>query len=253
MSRSSKRLVALALGVTLSVPMAAQALSFQTIINLARTAWKEGAAFAVETLQTSVASNQISKTHQNSKMQLATALSALHTSARIVDAAVSVHPDVGQPNTLKCIAQRDGKLAVEAQAQRDYDAARLMRSYTNSRVESSAQADMERLNLHRSTYCTVSESRMGACEVEPNGLQGWDVNYAAPFGQKTLAPEGELAAYAYVAMITDVRAPAVIDCSSVACATAAMHQMTAAAQGSMAASALISQVTDRRVPMLTGE
>lgn len=253
MNATSKRLAALALGVMLTVPMAADALSFQTILNFIRNAWKEGAAFSVQTLQTSVASNQISKAHQNAKLQLSTALAALNTSARIADAAISVHPDIGQPNTLKCIAQRDGKLAVEAQAQRGYDADRLMRSYTNSRVESSAQADIERVNQHRSTYCTVSESRMGACEVKPNGLQGWDVNYAAPFGQKTLAPEGELAAYAYVAMITDVRAPKAIDCSTVACATAAMHQMAAAAQGSMAASALISQVTDRRVPMLTGE
>ncbi len=253
MRTAGKRVAALAVGALLTVPMAAQALSFQTILNLIRNAWKEGAAFAVETLQTSVASNQISQAHVNAKLQLSTALASLHTSARIADAVVSVHPDIGQPNTLKCVAQQDGKLAVEAQAQRGYDAQRMMRSYTNSRVSSPAEGDMARMNLHRDIYCTVSESRMGACEAKPNGLQGWDVNYAASFGQKTLAPEGELAAYAYVAMITDVRAPAAIDCSSVACATASMQQMAAAAQGSMAAGALISQVTDRRMPMLTGE
>lgn len=249
----AKHIAAATLGIALTVPMAAHAFSWTTIINLIKDLWKEGAAISVQTLQTSVASNQISKTEQIAKRELATALSALHTSARIVDAVVATHPDVGQPNTIKCVAQQDARLAVEAQAQRDRDGDRLMQTFVNTRVASTAEAELDRMNLHREHYCTVSESRMGACQVKPNGLQGWDVNYAASFGQKTLAPEGELAAYAYIAMVADVRAPKGIDCTSAACATAAMHQLAAAAQGSMAASALVSQVTDRRTPMLTGE
>jgi len=79
------------------------------------------------------------------------------------------------------------------------------------------------------------------------------VNYAGAFSEKTLAPEGEVAAYAYAAMIADARAEANSDCTTTACAAAQSQQLATAALSAMAANAIIGQATDRRMPMLTGQ
>lgn len=235
------------------VPRPAHAFSWQSVLEFIRTMNNELSAWAVQVKQTALAANQASQADVNAKLQLATAMSTIQESERIWKATVAFHPTLGQPNTIKCLAQQNGKMFVESVGQSQRDASRLMQSYSNSRVGSQVVADRERLAMHRDTYCTVSEARQGMCELSPNGMQGWDVNYAMAFGEKTLGPEGEVAGYAYAAMITDVRAAASIDCPSVECQSAQSRQLALSAVSSMAASSLVGQITDRRVPILTGQ
>ena len=84
-------------------------------------------------------------------------------------------------------------------------------------------------------------------------MQGWDSNYGGAFGERTLAAEGELAGYAYAAMVADTRAPAALDCKSSACAAAASEQLALSAAGTMVADAFLGQVLERRVPVITGQ
>jgi len=231
----------------------AHALSWSSILAFIDTLRNEASAWAVSVKQTSVAAHQESLAEATAKKQLATAMGAISMSDRLMRAVTSFDSELGQPVTIKCLAQQNGKLHVEADAQRQKDAARLMASYASNRVESKAVADTEMLSIHRDTYCTVSEAKQGMCSLSANGMQGWDVNYAGAFSEKTLAPEGEIAAYAYAAMIADARADANIDCPTTACAAAQSHQLATAALSAMAANAMIGQATDRRMPMLTGQ
>lgn len=250
-----KKVVAVVIaGCGLSVvALPAQALSWASVATFISTMQSEASAWAISTKQTALSANVISQMDNDSKKQLANAIGAISLSDRVMKAVTSFDSAVGQPVTIKCIAQENGKLFVEAEGQRGLDAARLMASYSSQRVGSRAAADQSALAMHRDTYCTVSEAKQGLCALSPNGMQGWDLDYAGAFSEKTLAPEGEAAAYAYTAMITDTRAEAQIDCSSAACNAAQAQQLATAAMGAMAANSLIGQVTDRRVPMLTGQ
>ncbi|WP_043201321.1 hypothetical protein [Pseudomonas putida] len=242
--------VGLALGAT---TLPAQALTWASVLTFISTMQSEMSAWSVTVKQTALSANVISQMDNDSKKQLSNAVGAIDMSDRAMAAVTSFDSAVGQPVTSKCIAQQQGKLMVEAVSQRDKDAARLMATYSSQRVGSRAAADQETLAMHRDNYCSVSEARQGMCTLNANGMQGWDVDYAGPFSEMTLAPEGETAAYAYTAMITDQRAEANIDCTTVACNVAQSQQLAASAMTAMAANSLVGQVTDRRVPMLTGQ
>lgn len=236
-----------------AMSMPAQALSWASVATFISTMQTEASAWAISVKQTALSANVVAQMDSDSKKQLANAVGAISMSDRVMKAVTSFDSAVGQPVTIKCIAQENGKLFVEAQSQRGLDASRLMASYASQRVGSRAAADQSALDMHRDTYCTVSEAKQGLCSLSPNGMQGWDIDYSGPFSEKTLAPEAEAAAYAYTAMITDTRAEAQIDCHSTACNAAQAQQLATAAMSAMAANSLIGQVTDRRVPMLTGQ
>ncbi|OAD16500.1 hypothetical protein [Achromobacter insolitus] len=234
-------------------PATAAGLSWESVVTFLRTMQDEASAWSVTTQQTAVSAQQQNDSRLRAQSLLATAMGAIGMSERVGKAIVSVDPAVGQPATLLCAAQTEGALRVEALGQRDRDAARLMQSFASTRVNAQTKADEASIGLRKSTYCTVSEAKGGACKLVANGMQGWDSNYAGAFAQRTLSPEGELAGYAYVAMLTDNRASAAIDCESAACQSAALSQMRLAAMSTMAANSLVGQVTDRRVPVLTGQ
>lgn len=238
-------------GMVASVP--AYALSWASVATFISTMQSEASAWAIATKQAALSANVVNQASNDSTKQLANAVGTISMSNRVMGAITSFDPVVGQPVSIKCLAQENGKLFVEAQSQREKDASKLMASYASVRVGSKAEADQTALSNHRQNYCTVSEAKQGICALNPNGMQGWDVDYAGPFSEKTLAPEGEIAAYAYTAMITDTRAEARTDCTSTACNAAQASQLAASAVGAMAANSLIGQVTDRRMPMLTGQ
>lgn len=236
-----------------SAPANAVGLSWASVVTFVNTMKDEASAWSVTTKQTAVSAQQQNDSRLRSQSLLASAIGAIEMSDRVGKAFLSVDPAVGQPATLLCDAQTEGALRVEALGQRDRDASRLMQSFASSRVSTQATADASAIAQRKSTYCTISEAKGGACKLVANGMQGWDSNYAGAFSHHTLSPEGELAGYAYVAMLTDKRASAAIDCASAACQSAAVNQMRLAAMSAMAANSLVGQVTDRRVPVLTGQ
>lgn len=248
----AKGLVVIAAGYTmfLTASNANALVSAATWIQNMQT---EMSAWSVTTKQTAVSTQQTATSVQLADQQLATAIGAISMSDRVTDAITSVDGNIGQPVTVKCEAQKDASLQIEARQQMTYDRAKLMSTFASTRVASSAAAERERIALHKDSYCTVSEAKAGYCSLTPNGMQGWDVNYGGAFGETTLPAEGELAGYAYAAMVADTRAPAALDCKSAACAAAASEQLGLAAVGTMVADTFVGQTLERRVPVLTGK
>lgn len=238
--------------LVLLLPLSANAQSWEAVVNLFKSMQDESSAYSVVTKQTALSANQMGDAAVNSKKQLATATGAILMSDRVTRAALDVDPVLGQPITIKCEAQRNGKLFVEATSQSQRDVGRLMQSFASSRVGSKAKA-LQEAHVSREHFCTVSEAKQGLCELKANGLQGWDINYANAFSEKTLAPEGEVAGYAYVNMLTDTRADALSDCFSTACEVSQSQQLAMTALSAMAANSLIGQIVDRRSPVITGE
>lgn len=230
----------------------AQALSWDSIVEWVQTMQSESSAWSVTTKQTAVSANQMGESDVVSHQQLATSMGAIALSERLVESVSSYDINLGQPVTIKCTAQKAATMQVEAWSQVGFDRSKLMGTFASNRVADKSRAEAERLALHKDSYCTIGDARSGICELKANGMQGWDANYGGAFGERTLPAEGELAGYAYAAMVADVRAPAALDCKSAACAAAAAQQLALAAVGTAAADAFVGQVLERRVPMLTG-
>jgi len=231
----------------------AQSFSFQSVIQWLTSMQSQTSAWAVATKQTAVSADVLSSSLATNAQQLSTAMGAMSMSDRVTKAVMSVDGTYGQPVTLKCVAQRDSAMQVEAWQQVSNDRSKLMSTFASTRVIDKSYADRERMALHKDSYCTVSEAKSGMCQLKANGMQGWDSNYGGAFGENTLPAEGELAGYAYVAMVADTRAPASLDCKSEACNAAAAEQLEVAAQSTMVADSLVGQVLERRVPVLTGK
>jgi hypothetical protein len=233
-------------------PANANAFSFQSVVMWLRTMQSEMSAWSVTVKQTALSANQSAASRHASNRELATAIGAISMSDRITKAVMSVDGTFGQPVTIKCAAQKDATLQVEARQQMSHDRMKLIGTFAATRVASKGAAEVERMSLHKDSYCTISEAKAGLCKLKANGMQGWDSNYAGAFGETTLAAEGELAGYAYAAMVADTRAPAALDCKSAACAAAASEQLALSAVGTMVADAFVGQVLERRVPVITG-
>lgn len=238
-------------GIALGVSGTAHA-DWQSILMMLKNLMSEASAWAGSAMQTALSGKQRSEAAINSQQMLADSMVALSTYQRTMRAALDFHPAVGQPSSLKCAVQTERKFAVESAAQANRDAATLMQTFSSGRVESKAQGQDDAWEIHRLLYCTAAEARQSLCVLKPNGMQGWDVDYGAVFAQRTLAPEGELAGYAYAAMLADARPSGVIDCPSVACDAASVAHLERAAIASMSAAAIVGQTTSRRVPVLTG-
>lgn len=232
--------------------VSANALSFASVAEFIKSLAGTNSALAVTTKQTAVSANQVASADTAAGQQLATAAASIAMSNNVVDAIVSTDFNLGQPNTSKCIAQQQAGIHVEAESQRDKDGGHLMQTFSASRISSQVYANNQMLLIHRDMYCTASEAKQGMCQLSPNGMQGWDSNYAGAFNEATLAPEAEIAAYAYVTMVADNRAPAKIDCTDNTCNAAQAEQMGLAAISGMAANSLVGQVVDRRQPIITG-
>lgn len=231
----------------------AHALTWASVLEFIASMQQELSAWSIATKQTAVAANQVAQSLQTSQQELATAMGAIAMSERVTNAVMSVDGNWGQPVTIKCTAQKAAAMQVEAWSQVSLDRSKLMGTFASNRVADKSHAERERIALRKDSYCTVGEAKSGMCQLKANGMQGWDANYGGAFGERTLPAEGELAGYAYAAMVADVRAPAVLDCKSKACAAAASEQLALAAVGTMAADAFVGQVLERRVPMLTGQ
>lgn len=93
----------------------------------------------------------------------------------------------------------------------------MVSNFAVASTTSRAAADKDALIQHRELFCSVSEAKQGLCELKPNGMQAWDASYSGPFGEQTMTPDVELAAYNYITNMVDTRASNEINCKTEAC------------------------------------
>ena len=210
------------------------------------TSQRELSALAISVKQSAVSSNQVSDAEMNSRKQLAVAMGAVMTSERVREVVKNYDPTLGQPMLLKCEAQFDRRLQVEVVNQSAKNARVLVSNFAAASTPSRAAAEKAVLTQHREMFCSVSEAKQGLCELKPNGMQAWDSSYSGPFGEQTMTPDVELAAYNFITNVVDTRAPHGINCKSESCTAARLDNMRATAIGSMVAESFIGQLSMRR-------
>lgn len=221
-----------------------------TVLAWFQTMQREVSALAIQVKQNAVAANQISDAEVNTRKQLAVAMGALMTSERVREVVQNYDPTLGQPMLLKCDAQFHRKVQVEVFNQASKNTREFVSNFAVASTSSRAAADLDVLTQHREFFCSVSEAKQGLCEVKPSGMQAWDASYSGPFGEQTMTPDVELAAFNYITNVVDTRAPNGINCKSEACASARLQNMRDTAIGSMVAESLVGQVSMRRSTVL---
>lgn len=241
-SRLTKGAAAVAL-VLVSTQASAQ---WATVVSWFTTSQRELSALAISVKQSAVSSNQVSDAEMNSRKQLAVAMGAVMTSERVREVVKNYDPTLGQPMLLKCEAQFDRRLQVEVVNQSAKNARVLVSNFAAASTPSRAAAEKAVLTQHREMFCSVSEAKQGLCELKPNGMQAWDSSYSGPFGEQTMTPDVELAAYNFITNVVDTRAPHGINCKSESCTAARLDNMRATAIGSMVAESFIGQLSMRR-------
>src|SRR5438309_819571 len=99
-----------------TTPALAQGFSWQSVLALLQKMFNEASAWAVSVKQTALSANVVARNRVNSQVTLANAMSTIDLDGRVLDALRDFHSDLGgQPMTIKCLAQEDGKLFVEAE------------------------------------------------------------------------------------------------------------------------------------------
>ena len=234
----------------LALAGSAHAFSWASIVAWFTTMQREVSAIAIQTKQNAVAANQIADAEVNTRKTLSVAMGALMASERVRDVVRDYDPQIGQPMLLKCNAQMERGLQVDAFNQAARNTRLFVSSYATVGADSRVTAQRDVLQQRRELFCSVSEAKAGLCELKPNGMQGWDTMYDGPFGNLTMTPDFELAAANYIANLADIRAPKSIYCKSEACATAQQKQIESVAIGSMVAASLTGQLSDRRITEL---
>jgi len=236
-----------AVAVAVLLGFSAQAhASWASVLAWIFTMQRQLSAIAVQVKQNAVAANQISDAEVNTRKQLAVAMGALSVSGRVRDVVESYDPTLGQPILSKCDAHSERTFQVLLFAQASKNEKEFVSNFASVSTPSRADADKTMREQHRQLFCSVSEAQQGLCELKPNGMQAWDASYAGPFGQPTMTPDVELAAYAYITNIVDTRPAHGINCKSEACSAARQENMRTTAIGSMIAESLIGQVSMRR-------
>lgn len=234
----------------IGVTSQAQAFGWASALAWFSTMQREVSSFAIQVKQSAVAANQVSDAEVNSRKQLAVAMGALMTSERVRETVKNYDPSLGQPMLLKCDAQLDRTLQVEVFNQAAKNTRGFVSNFAAASTASNAESETNTLSQHRELFCSVSEAKQGLCELKPNGMQAWDASYSGPFGEQTMSPDVELAAFNYITNLVDTRAPDGINCKSEACSAARLENMQATAMGSMVAESLVGQLSMRRSTVL---
>lgn len=240
--------------VLISVPLLAiaplKASAWSSDISLESLKQTISSALSVATKQTSVSANQVGEASINTYKTLASAQNTIDMSNRVIDAVVDFGPNFGQAQSNSCQAALQSGYNIQSKQLSENSQRILIQNYVNNRYGNPLEGDARLFTNHKTNYCTISESQSGLCALTGNGMQGWDSNYAGFSGNKTLAPEAELAGYSYVAMVTDQTMSSVTSCSTADCHAAISAQLETASINSLVAATLLGQVTDRRIPEL---
>ena len=230
------------------VTSSAHAGTWVSTVTLESVKQTLSSAMSVVTKQTSVSANQAAEARVNTYKTLSDAMSTINMSNRLIDAVVSFDPHFGQPQSNSCQAVLQKGYNLQARQVANQSQQILIQNYVNDRYSGALEGSQRLIETHKSEYCTVGESKAGFCQLKANGMQGWDADYSGFSSAKTLAPDAELAGYAYAGMITDQTMSVATECHSESCRTAAMNQLKTASINSLIATAIVGQVTDRRLP-----
>lgn len=233
----------------LVIPLAANAVSWQAILEWFYSLNNENSAWAVVTKQTAVASNQIAANDVRTTQMLAVAMGTLRQTERTKDAVINYSGVFGQPESNLCEAISDNKVMIQTLEKQRQDHIGRMNSYSNRTVNSPVEQKQDMQAIHQD-FCTISESRQGLCKLKTNGMQGWDSDYSGFSTQNNLGAQAEVGAIAYANTLTSQLpvAYAANECKSTACVQAKTAHLGNAARSSMVTNSVLSQISIRVNP-----
>lgn len=105
-----------------------------------------------------------------------------------------------------------------------------------------------RESTHFERYCTQSEAEIGLCDLQPNGMQGGDVDFSLIYGNETMSSEKQVAMTHFAARIApQITVPTTIptSCTGSICKAASVTARLAEARISVARNSLLRFIESR--------
>lgn len=235
--------------VILVVPMAANAFSWQAIVQWFLNLNNENSAWAVVTKQTAVASNQIASNDVRATQMLAVSMGTIRQTERTKEAVINYSGAFGQPESNLCGALADNKAMIKTMENQQQDSISRMANFSNRNVGTAIEYKQAIQQSHE-RFCSVSESKQGLCKLQTNGMQAWDSDYSGFSTKNNLVGDAELGGIAYVNTVSSVlpTPDPSIDCKSAACTHAKIESLANSARASMVTNTILSQVSIRVNP-----
>ena len=112
-----------------------------------------------------------------------------------------------------------------------------------------------RESTHFERYCTQSEADIGLCDLQPNGMQGADVDFSLIYGNDTMSSEKQVAMTHFAARIApQVTVPTTIatSCTGSICKSASVTARQTEARVSMARNTLLRYIESRSTQNKSG-
>lgn len=101
---------------------------------------------------------------------------------------------------------------------------------------------------HNERYCTQTESELGVCQLQPNGMQGADVDFSILYSNDTISSEKQVALTHFAARITPqitVHTTDASNCTSSTCKAASHSARAAEARISVARNTILKYIESR--------
>lgn len=240
----------LVLSLALAMPVAAHAISWQSIIQWFLNLNNENSGWAVVTKQTAVASNQIVSNEMRANQMLAVSMRSIQQTERAKEAVINYSAAFGQPESNLCGALAENAAMVKTMENQQQDARERMANFSNRQVGTPVEYKQAMQAAHAGMYCSISESKQGLCKLQPNGMQAWDSDYSGFAMQNSLVGKAELGAIAYVNTLGSMlpQPDPRIDCKSTGCSQAKIENMSNLSRASMVTNSVLSQVSIRVNP-----
>ena len=235
--------------ILLSASQVSQGVGLDTIISALKgftglSADSISERILIGSSQTSVVPQQVGTSMQESAKASVAILMAENRAHRIRDIYEGMTPNVGLPNSMQCVAtaERTQSQATLGMSKDNTakDSLFLAADYSNNRADKQS----DRVFVHLTRFCDVSEGAAGVCVPPATGMSGQDTNYSVIGGNDLMNAYQKEAAYAFMRNVIDPSEIDIEGCKSAACASITTSSRAYKGLASMVHGAYLSQIND---------
>lgn len=235
--------------ILLSASQVSQGVGLDTIISALKgftglSADSISERILIGSSQTSVVPQQVGTSMQESAKASAAISMAENRAHRIREIYEGMTPNVGLPDSMQCVAtaERTQSQAILGMSKDNTakDSLFVAADYSNSRADKQS----DRVFVHLTRFCDVSEGAAGVCVPPATGMSGQDTNYSVIGGNDLMNAYQKEAAYAFMRNVIDPSEIDIEGCKSAACASITTSSRAYKGLASMVHGAYLSQIND---------
>lgn len=192
--------------------------------------------------QTALVPQQVGATMQEAAKATVAATMAENRAHRIRKIYEGMTPNLGLPESMQCVAtaERTQSQAILEMSKDSTakDSLYVAADYSNTRADKQS----DRVFVHLTRFCDVSEGAAGVCVPPATGMAGQDTNYGVIGNNDVMNEYQQEAAYAFMRNVIDPSEVKIAGCTSAACASITTSSRAYKGLASMVHGAYLNQI-----------